>query len=222
MYTTDGNIAVILFMTVALAFKELVTSKRLGEKIKKTFDCIIANPKYRKNLHIFFKIYLFLYLLFHFIYTLYFKFHMISWFDARQLTLPYLIFITGLILYFLLARFNNNKKRESYQKEVGKKKEDKFLRMKRIFTISICLQIQNTGLTFLLVTLNNLPYTQNLELLSIFATIPLWFVLLGLAIKYLKNGFSREDGDQQKKEKDTDENFELMKIENAATSKDEA
>lgn len=227
MYMTDGNIVVIFFMIATFVIKELVTSKKLEDKIQKTFGCNITNSKFTKNFQIFFKIYLFLYMLFNMIYTFYFKFHMISWFDARQLTLPYLIFILYIILCFLLSRFNNNKKQESYQEEETKKKIKeaklaKILRMKRIFTILICLQIQNTGLTFLLVILNNLPYTQNLELLSIFATIPFWFILLALAIKYLKNGFSREDNDPHNQKKDTDENSVLMKMENATTSKDEA
>jgi hypothetical protein len=221
MYTIDG--IAIFFMLITLVIKEVVTSKKLVEMIEKKFGCI-KNPKYKNNLKILFKIYLFLYMLFLMISTFYFKFHMISWIDARQLILPYLIFIIGFISYFLLSKFNNNNKRHELNSKKEKNDEEKKkakLRMKRILTITISLQIQNTGLTFVLVTLNNLPFTQNLELLSIFATIPLWFVLLVLAIKYLKKGFSRKD-DEKNKGKETDEISGLMKNENATTSKEEA
>jgi hypothetical protein len=119
---------------------------------------------------------------------------------------------------------DNVKEEADKKKEEATGNETEKTRL-RIITILICLQIQNTGLTFILVELNNLPFTQNLELLSVFATIPLWSALLISRIKGRDKKIAKKKGRDKKctdSKTDETETSGLIKNENATTSKHEA
>ena len=230
MYTTD--IFVVMAIILIFVIKEVLSSTSMKMKIKKKFKTLVTEedgkPRFNINIErnlVIFKIILFFYAFVHLILTLFVKFHMISLLDFRQLTLPFSIFLIGSILSYFLQKRHNNKKElnaqtnevpapesdETKTKNEPKKEKNKF--MKRILTIALCLTIQNTGITFSLIIVNNLPYSQNLELFSIFSNLPLWFVLLGIGINYLKERFElkvKSGENNLKKNSNGDENSEFL------------